>query len=132
METSFMYHCLGLRAHECTCTRYEGGRIIFEIRTRDDKLSCARCGSRHVIKSGSAVRRFLSVPIGSRQIMLEMTVQRLECKDCGAIRQKRPSVRMLRHTTEHNDAQTKATPKERLRTVEEFVEQLEQAVQKRL
>lgn len=28
--------------------------------------------------------------------------------------------------------QTKATPKERLRTVEEFVEQLEQAVQKRL
>ena len=38
METSFMYHCLGLRAQECTCTRYEGGRIIFEIRTRDDKL----------------------------------------------------------------------------------------------
>lgn len=48
------------------------------------------------------------------------------------VTQNRPSVRMLRHTTEHNDAQTKATPKERLRTVEEFVEQLEQAVQKRL
>lgn len=89
METSFMYHCLGIRDQECTCTRYEGGRIIFEIRTRDDKLYCARCGSRHVIKSGSAVRRFRSVPIGSRQIILEMTVQRLECKDCGAIQQER-------------------------------------------
>ena len=89
METSFMYHCLGIRDQECTCTRYEGGRIIFKIRTRDDKLYCARCGSRHVIKSGSTVRRFRSVPIGSRQIILEMTVQRLECKDCGAIQQER-------------------------------------------
>ena len=84
-----MYHCLGIRDQECTCTRYEGGRIIFKIRTRDDKLYCARCGSRHVIKSGSTVRRFRSVPIGSRQIILEMTVQRLECKDCGAIQQER-------------------------------------------
>lgn len=83
-----MYHALGIREQECTHTRYEGGRIIFEIRTKEEKLYCARCGSRHVIKSGSTVRRFRCVPIGSRQVMLEMTVQRLECKDCGAIQQE--------------------------------------------
>ena len=89
METSFMYQALGIREQECSRVRYEGGKIILAIRTREDKLYCAKCGSRHVIKSGSTVRRFRCVPIGSRQIILEMTVQRLECKDCGAVQQER-------------------------------------------
>ena len=88
METSFMYHAFGIREQECTRTRYEGGKIVLEIRTREDKLYCAKCGSRHVIKSGSALRRLRCVPVGSRPIILEMTVQRLECKDCGAIQQE--------------------------------------------
>ena len=75
-----MYHCLGIREQECTRVRYEGGETIFERRTREDKLYCAKCGSRHVIKSGSTIRRFRCVPIGARQITLVMTVQRLECK----------------------------------------------------
>ena len=89
METSFMYQALGIREQECSRVRYEGGKIILTIRTREDKLYCAKCGGRHVIKSGSTVRRFRCVPIGSRQIILEMTVQRLECKDCGAVQQER-------------------------------------------
>jgi len=83
-----MYHCLGIREQECTRTRYEGGKTIFEIRTREDKLYCAKCGSRHVIKNGSTVRQFKCVPIGSRPVILEMAVQRLECKDCGAVQQE--------------------------------------------
>ena len=88
METSFMYQALGIREQECSRVRYEGGKIILEIGTKEDKLYCAKCGSRHVIRSGSTVRRFRSVPIGSRPVILEMTVQRLECKDCGAVQQE--------------------------------------------
>ena len=88
METSFMYQALGIREQDCSRVRYEGGKIVLEIKTREDKLYCAECGSRHVIKSGSTVRQFRCVPIGARQIILEMTVQRLECKDCGAVRQE--------------------------------------------
>ena len=88
MDISFMYHALGIREQECTRMRYEGGRIIFEIRTKEDKLYCAKCGSHHVIKSGSTLRCFRCVPVGSRPIILEMTVRRLECKDCGAIQQE--------------------------------------------
>ena len=58
METSFMYHCLGIREQECTRTRYEGGKTILEIRTREDKLYCPKCKSRHVIKSGSTIHDF--------------------------------------------------------------------------
>ena len=89
METSFMYHALGIREQECTRVRYEGGKIIFEIKTKENKLYCAKCRSHHVIKSGSTTRRFRSVPIGSRPVVLEMRVQRLECKECGAIQQER-------------------------------------------
>ena len=34
------------------------------------------------------MRRIRSVPVGSKQVVLEMKVQRLECKDCQSIRQK--------------------------------------------
>lgn len=88
MDISFMYHALGVRDQECTRVRYEGGKIIFDIRTREEKLYCAKCKSRHVIKSGSTVRQFRCVPIGARPVILEMTVQRLECKDCGATQQE--------------------------------------------
>ena len=81
-----MYHCLGIREQECTRVRYEGGETIFEIRTKESKLYCPKCKSRHVTKSGSTIRRFKCVPIGTRPVILEMTVQRLECKDCGAVR----------------------------------------------
>ena len=83
-----MYHALGVRDQECTRVRYEGGKIIFEIRTREEKLYCAKCKSHQVIRSGSTVRRFRCVPVGARPAILEMTVQRLECKCCGAIRQE--------------------------------------------
>ena len=83
-----MYQCLGIWEQECTRTRYEGGKTILEIRTREDKLYCPKCKSRHVIKSGSTIRQFKCVPIGLRPVILEMTVQRLECKDCGTVQQE--------------------------------------------
>ena len=51
METSFMYQALGIREQECSRERYEGGKIILAIRTREDKLYCAKCGSRDGILS---------------------------------------------------------------------------------
>lgn len=46
--------------------------------------------------------------------------------------QKRHSVRELRHATERDEMQAKMVAKERLHTVEEFVDRLEQAIQERL
>ena len=88
MDISFMYHCLGIREQKRTRVRYEGGKTVIEIRTKESKLYCPKCKSRHVIRSGSTVRQFKCVPIGSRPVILEMTVQRLECKDCGAVQQE--------------------------------------------
>ena len=54
METSFMYHCLGIEKQECTRTRYESRKIILEIKKRKDKLLyCPKYKSRQVIKSST-------------------------------------------------------------------------------
>lgn len=44
----------------------------------------------------------------------------------------RPRVRMPRLTPEQYEPQVKTTPKDRLHSVEEFVEELEQAIQEKL
>ena len=53
-----------------------------------DKLCCSVCKSKEYIRSGTQIRRIRSVPIGSKQVILEMKVQRLECRDCHSIRQE--------------------------------------------
>ena len=56
METCFMYHCLRIQEQECTRTRYEGRKIILEIKKRKDKLLflyCPKYKSRQVIKSST-------------------------------------------------------------------------------
>lgn len=88
MNTSFLHHAFGVREQECTRVRYEDKSIIFEIKTRLDKLRCPCCGSKHIIRSGNQLRRFRGVPIGRKSVLIEMKVQRIECKDCQCIRQE--------------------------------------------
>ena len=88
MNTSFLYHAFGVREQECTRVRYEDNGIILEIQTRAEKLCCPCCKSRHVIRSGCSIRTIRSIPIGHKQVKLRMKVQRVGCKDCGAVRQE--------------------------------------------
>ena len=86
MNASFMYHNLGIREQECTREEYQGGKTILHIRTKKKHICCPHCGSKHIICSGQTVRDIRSVPIGLRQIILRMSIQRIECKECGCIR----------------------------------------------
>ena len=51
-------------------------------------MSCPECKSRKIIRSGSIYRDIRSVPVGHRETILRMKVQRIECKSCGCIRQE--------------------------------------------
>lgn len=88
MHTSFLYQAFGLREQECSRVRYEDNSIIFDIQTRSDKLRCPCCQSRHIIHSEFHFRRIRSIPIGSKQYLLNIKIQRIECKDCACIRQE--------------------------------------------
>ena len=88
MNTSFLYHAFGVREQECTRVRYEDNSIILNIQTRADKLCCPCCKSKHIIRSGYCMRMVRCIPIEHKQVRLHVKVQRVECKDCGAVRQE--------------------------------------------
>jgi len=87
MSTSLLYHGFGIRGYQYVKTEYEGEKVIFTVRQGPEALRCAACGSRHVARRGSQLRRFRSLPIGSRPVQTVLEVPRLSCGDCGAVRQ---------------------------------------------
>ncbi len=88
MNTSIMQNALGVSRQECRNVRCEGKELFLEIQTSESKLCCPHCGSHNVVRDGSHVRRFVSVPIGLCKTYLEMRVQRVRCRDCGCVRKE--------------------------------------------
>lgn len=89
MSTSLLYHAWGVRGYYLRHTRFEAGRIWFGIEHDQAALCCAHCGSTRTQKSGQVPRRFRTLPIGSRPVILELSIQRLRCFDCGKVGQAR-------------------------------------------
>ena len=87
MSTSLLYHAWGTRGYEHVRTTYENGAVCFRIEQPDGTFFCPFCGCWEVQKAGTVVRRFRSLPIGGRTVMLELPVQRLWCAGCGRTRQ---------------------------------------------
>ena len=50
-------------------------------------LICPVCRSRRVVRNGQTRRTFKTLPVGQRKVELAVSIPRLLCKDCGAIRQ---------------------------------------------
>jgi transposase len=68
-------------------TTYEGGKVIFSIQHKRDKLHCPECNGKDIVLKGSVMRRFRTVPIGTKVIYLDLAVRRIACKRCHALRQ---------------------------------------------
>ena len=89
MSTSLLYHGFGLVGYDYIRSRYEGGAIIFSAKRKRGTFRCSECRSRDVILRGTFSRRFRMVPIGSKRVLLDYEIQRLECRRCGKIRQEK-------------------------------------------
>lgn len=89
MSTSILYHGFGIVGYQYVHAEYSGGKVVFRLRQDRHKMRCRQCGSREVTKKGFSLRRFRCVPIGRKPVVVELPVQRVECGECGAIRQVR-------------------------------------------
>ena len=87
MSTSLLYHGFGLVGYDYVRTRYEGRNITFTIRHKRGKLRCSVCRGREVMMRGTTMRRFRTVPIGTKVVFFDLEVQRVGCLRCGSIRQ---------------------------------------------
>ena len=63
--------------------------MTFTITQPRESYRCAVCGSANVIGKGKHPRRFRTLPIGGKPVYLELDVPRVECRQCGAVRQVR-------------------------------------------
>ena len=87
MSTSLLYHGFGVRDYRYVRTEYVGGGIVFWIDQDRRHWRCSACGSRKVSPKGRKVRRFRCLPIGNRSVTIGFPIPRVQCHDCGRIRQ---------------------------------------------
>jgi len=87
MSTSIIYHAWGIYGYDFCKVNFEAGAMIFHIAHKPHSLRCPVCQSRSVIGRGTTLRRFRSLPVGSRPVFFELNVQRVECKKCKSVRQ---------------------------------------------
>jgi len=87
MSTSLLYHAFGVRGYRYERAEYRGGAVTFTISQPRESCCCSQCGSKEVIGRGGRSRRFRTLPIGGKPVYLRLWVPRVECCDCGAVRQ---------------------------------------------
>jgi transposase len=87
MSTSLLYHAFGIVGYKYVHIRYEKGATIFRITHDRFKLRCSNCDSKHLVCRGKTMRRFRTIPIGTKPVFIELEVQRVSCLTCQLIRQ---------------------------------------------
>lgn len=87
MSTTLLYHGFGIRGYYYSNTNYIDGQILFRIKHDYWKLSCPDCKSRDFIKKGTVPRKFKALPIGKKEVFIELDVQRVQCLDCQKVKQ---------------------------------------------
>lgn len=87
MSTSLLYHGFKATGLVHKSTRFIGGEIIIDTEPKQETLMCATCRSSKVIFRGKKMREFRTLPIGSKSVKITFPVQRLECRECGELRQ---------------------------------------------
>lgn len=87
MSTSILYHGWDIRGYRYARSVFDGGRMVFDIRQEDWRLRCSACGSNRVIRRGQFEREFRTLPIGPTPVIIRLPIQRVECRECGVIRQ---------------------------------------------
>lgn len=89
MSTSLLYHTFGIRGYEYRKTEFIEGATMFWVEPPRERLRCAGCGSAEVTVRGKVPRVFRSVPIGSKPVSIALDVPRVQCAQCGGVRQVR-------------------------------------------
>lgn len=87
MSTSLLYHGFGIRGYNYVRTEYSEGKIKFCILQNPDTICCPQCQEQNYICKGTVTRTFKATPLGTKEILIELPVQRIECLLCEKIHQ---------------------------------------------
>jgi hypothetical protein len=72
MSNSMLYHLWGARGYDHISTKYGADGTFFHIKPQKKLFVCPSCGSSHVTTRGSTERTVKTVPVGEKQVYLEI------------------------------------------------------------
>lgn len=87
MSTDLLYNGFKIEGYHQEGVYMEEKKLIIKVRSLSTQPSCPVCNSRWIVRRGSYIRRFRSVPIGCQRVWIELAIPRVGCHNCGAIRQ---------------------------------------------
>jgi transposase len=87
MSTTLLYRAFGVRGYQYQKTEYTRDAVTFSITQPRESYRCPKCGSDDVIWRGKTNRTFRALPIGAKPTRLALAVPRVECRECGTVRQ---------------------------------------------
>jgi transposase len=87
MSTSLLYHAFAVRGYQQTSIQFSDGVVQFHVVPAETAICCSACGSGDVIRRGSNKRQFRASPIGLKATLIIADLPRVECRQCGLVRQ---------------------------------------------
>lgn len=87
MSTTLLYQAFGTRGYQQTRIEFIQGVTRLHIRPNEKAICCSACGSKNVIRRGAKQREFRGSPIGLKRTVIVATLPRVQCHDCGVVRQ---------------------------------------------
>lgn len=87
MSTSMLYHMMGIRGYRQVSEKYENGGMTVTIAQDRATCRCPQCQSSNVILKGGTWRLFRGIPLGRRPVWVRFRVPRVQCRECGTLRQ---------------------------------------------
>jgi transposase len=87
MSISILYHRFDIQGYWYKRTFYQQGAIVFSIEKDPLSLRCPCCRTPQASRRSEVLRWFHTVPIGKKQVCVALHIPRVQCRNCGIVRQ---------------------------------------------
>ena len=87
MSSQLLYQVFRVAGYRLVKTEVEEHRVLLHVQPQPHRVCCSACRSRRVIRRGESVRWFRNLPVGSDCTWVIATLPRVQCRDCGVVRQ---------------------------------------------
>jgi transposase len=82
-----LYQILGLHGYRVTNVERDEKQLFVHARPQPHRVCCSACGCRDVVRRGETTRTIRNLPIGADCTWVVVTLPRVQCRNCGLVRQ---------------------------------------------
>lgn len=87
MSSQLLYQVFRVAGYSLVKTEVDEHRVLLHVEPQPHRVCCSACRSRNVIRRGEKTRWFRNLPVGSDCTWVIARLPRVQCCDCGLVRQ---------------------------------------------